>query len=369
MLNPSSQSVTVSFHFTDAFGQTIGNGSFMLDANRQIAAFLDEPPFSVPGQRPAIDAATFSFSSTEPIATIALRGRVNERGDFLMTTLPVVDLSRVSSQPVVIPHFAQGDGWSADVALVNGSDSAITGAVRFFDPVGTILETQNYSIASQSSVVLRRNYSGAPVQVGSVHVLPDAGRQSPSGISIFSHRVGGITITETGVATCLPVSASGIYAENSADLRSAFAIANGGSQPVTVAFDILSNAGTSTGITGTLSIPGNGQRSLFLDEIPGGAGLPPNFRGIVRATAVGGGAFSMIALRSRTNERGDFLISSVMPPDDGSGLPTDLYIPHFVTGGGYTTEFILLDRGGGSATSTTLLFFSQSGQPMPLIVQ
>jgi hypothetical protein len=64
----------------------------------------------------------------------------------------------------------------------------------------------------------------------------------------------------------------------------------------------------------------------------------------------------------------DFLISSVMPPDDSSGSPTDLYIPHFVTGGGYTTEFILLDKGGGSGTST-LLFFSQSGQPMPLILQ
>jgi hypothetical protein len=75
-----------------------------------------------------------------------------------------------------------------------------------------------------------------------------------------------------------------------------------------VAYDVVSSAGTSTGITGTLSVPGNGQGALFLDELPEGANLPPN-------------------------------------------------------------EFILLDRGGGSGMSTTLLFFSQSGQPMPLIVQ
>ena len=370
MLNPSSQTVTVSFHFTNAVGQTFGNGTIRLDTNRQIAAFLDESPFSTPGQRSVADAATFSFSATEPIATIALRGRVNERGDFLMTTLPVVDLSRVSFQPVVIPHFAQGDGWITDVALVNGGESVMTGTVQFFAPGGTMLETQTYSIASRSSFVVHRNYSGVPVQVGSVHVMPDAGRQSPSGISIFSHRVSGITVTETGAAALLLAAASDVYAENSAGLRSALAITNGGSQPITVAFDVLSNTGDSTGITGTVSLPGNGQRALFVDELPGGAALPLSFRGIVRATAVGGGSFSMIALRSRTNERGDFLMSSVMPQDDSTGLPGDLYIPHFVTGGGYTTEFILIDKRSGSTPSlTTLSFFSQSGQPMPLIIQ
>src|SRR5207248_5056746 len=52
---------------------------------------------------------TFSYSSNVPVSAMAIRGVSNERGDFLMSTLPVIDLSSPpQSGLVVVPHFADG---------------------------------------------------------------------------------------------------------------------------------------------------------------------------------------------------------------------------------------------------------------------
>src|SRR5207249_829526 len=44
--NPNPQAVTISFYFTDALGQNFGGGATVLEANRHVAALLDEQPFS-----------------------------------------------------------------------------------------------------------------------------------------------------------------------------------------------------------------------------------------------------------------------------------------------------------------------------------
>src|SRR5688572_17480125 len=56
--NPSTQAVTLSFHFTDVNGVDFGNGTHTIVANSQIAAFLNEPPFNGGN----LVAGTFTFS-------------------------------------------------------------------------------------------------------------------------------------------------------------------------------------------------------------------------------------------------------------------------------------------------------------------
>jgi len=59
-----------------------------------------------------------------------------------------------------------------------------------------------------------------------------------------------------------------------------------------------------------------------------------------------------------------------MPYLDNADSPPQLDIPHFVDGGGYTTEFILLGRGAASSPSDMRLnFYAQSGQPIPLTLR
>ena len=68
-------------------------------------------PFCVP-------AGTFTFTSTVPVSVIALRGFTTEapRGEFLTTTLPIINLSVLPGNDVsYIPHFADGDGWTTRI--------------------------------------------------------------------------------------------------------------------------------------------------------------------------------------------------------------------------------------------------------------
>src|SRR5262249_11479797 len=111
--NPNSQPATVSFFFTDSNGN-FGDGATTIPANGQIAKFLNEPPFNSPSSL----TGSFTFSSSAPIAAVALRGRTNERSEFLITTLPVLDLQApVSMDSAVIPHFADGGGWTTQIIL------------------------------------------------------------------------------------------------------------------------------------------------------------------------------------------------------------------------------------------------------------
>src|SRR5262249_23752839 len=83
--NPSNQPATISFSFTDSSGVDFGWSNFVLAPYGQISRFLDQDPFNSGSNI----QGTFSFSSNVPISVIALREVNNERGEFLMSSLPV----------------------------------------------------------------------------------------------------------------------------------------------------------------------------------------------------------------------------------------------------------------------------------------
>src|SRR5207253_6123326 len=182
----------VSFYFTDTNGQNFGNGSLTLPPNSQIARFLTESPFGVSAVN-----GTMTFSSDVSVGVIALRGFTNERGEFLITTLPVADLSIPASTDIVFfPHYASGGGWTTQVVLVNPTDSAISGNLQLLGSLGT---ASAYSIAPRSMQRIVAASGGAAIATGAIRVTPDAGTTSPSGLSIFSFVNGGVTVSEAGV--------------------------------------------------------------------------------------------------------------------------------------------------------------------------
>jgi hypothetical protein len=172
-----------------------------------VAKFLSESPFNGPSS-PLVDFwnGTFTFSSSVPIAVIALRGFTSERGDFSITTLPVVDISAPSpAGTIAIPHFADGGGWKTQIALVNPADGPVCGTVQFLDPSGrdaTVATrygpggglTSNtsfaYCVSSRSSFTLETSGIGAAVTVGSARVIPNTNTTAPSVLAIFSFHGG-----------------------------------------------------------------------------------------------------------------------------------------------------------------------------------
>ena len=381
--NPNDSTVTIWFVFTDANGVDFGADNFSLGPMEQTAKFLDEGPFN--GVEPML--GTFTFSSNLPISVIALRGFTNERSEFLMTTLPVSPLTASTGDTIYFPHFADGTGWTTQVILVNPTNSAISGRVQFFgtgtdtapaQPVDLILSDAQvgseftYSIPRSTSTRLETSNPARPTVVGSVRVIADTGSSIPSGVGVFSFENGGVTVSEAGVPALTPGSAFRLYVEASGtsgqagSIRSGLALTNSSDTATVVLLELTTLDGTATGFIESITIPASGQVAKFIDEIFGSLTTP--FSGILRITSTATD-MAVVGLRLTTNERNDVLITTTPPSDESSATSSaDLFFPHFLDSGGWTTQFILFSGSDGQMSGGTLRFTGQDGVGLDLSV-
>jgi len=379
--NPNPADAVINFHFTNSAGVDFGAGTTTIGANQQTAKFLDQAPFN----GGASIQGTFSFTSTQPVSIIALRGFTNERGEFLITTLPVTDLSAATaSGAVYLPHFADGAGWTTQIILVNPTDSTIAGSIQLFGqgaagvaagPLtvtanGQTAASFNYSIPRQSSFKLVTAGLLPSTVAGSVRVTSSAGA-SPSSLVVFSYKPGAITVSEAGVPG-IQGSAFRMYAEETAlggigAIQTGFAIANLDGAQTTVTLELTGLDGASAAPSASVPVPANGQVAKFLHEVFPGLAFP--FRGILRISGGAAAGLSVVGLRGRYNERGDFLITTTPPSNENTAASSvELLFPHLVNGGGYTTQFILFSGSSGQAASGNLKFSKQDGTGLDLTV-
>jgi hypothetical protein len=90
--------------------------------------------------------------------------------------------------------------------------------------------------------------------------------------------------------------------------------------------EVLDRNGSSTGLRNVLAIPRHGQLARFINEIPGFASLPLPFQGTVRVTSTA--PVSLIVLRGRYNERGDYLVATLpVVNEDSAAAPPVLAFP------------------------------------------
>jgi hypothetical protein len=372
--NPTNQTATITFFFSDSSGD-FGPSSTTIPPNGHIAKFLNQAPFN---GRSSL-TGTWTFSSNIPVSVLALRGRVNERGEFLLTTLPVTDLSTPpSAAPIVFPHFAAGGGWTTQIVLVNPTDAPMTGGLEFRDPSGQLTNPFNsdltYTIPPRSSFSMQASLASAQVLVGSIRVTPAANTITPTGLSIFSFQNNGVTVSEAGVSAASAGFAYRVFVESNGDfdhgaadsMRTGLAIANTSPQATTVVVEVK-NLDGNTGLIGTLSIPGNGQKALFLNQIPGIQTLLTPFRGMLELTSFV--PITIVGLRARYNERNDLLITTTPPGDEGVPPPASgLYFPHFADAGGYTTQFVLFSAQPGQRPSGTLQVVPEASGAVNLVI-
>jgi hypothetical protein len=378
--NPNDQAALLNFFFTDANGTDFGAGGFTIGPNQQIAAFLNQSPFNGPSSL----RGTLTFRSTNPVAAITLRGFTNERSEFLITTLPVVSLTGPASEAGIFPHFADGGGWTTQLVLVNPADEALSGTVQFFGqgnplapalPVAVTIDgdtnnTFSYSVPPRTSRRFRTSGTTDVARSGSIRVKPATGSKTPSGIGIFSFKNAGFTVTEAGVPALRASTAHRMYAEIAGPVQTGVAVANPFFDEVVVTFEVNTLNNPTARFTGTARVPGSGQIALFLNQIPGLESLQTPFRGVLRISTSSPQGISVVGLRGRTNERGDFLITTTPPVDENSAPSiVEQVFPHLADGGGYTTQFILFSGTAGQSASGTIRFFTQSGQPLNLTLQ
>ena len=387
--NPNDAPATINFYFTDTDGARFGEGSFELGAHEQTSRFLNETPYNGGDEV----SGTFTFTSSLPIAVIALRGFTNRDGEFLMTTLPVAPLATPLTPfttdtayqgTVYFPHFADGSGWATQVILVNPTFRTITGTVQFLGqgsattaaaPAVRTLEdgrtgsSFDYSIPPNGSYrIITSNPSGG-VSVGSVRAIPDNGHRAPSGLVIFSFTSAGKTVLEAGVPALPAGSAFRVYVESSGtpeqigSIRTGLAITNATDTANTVTLEVTGLDGTLAAPPGTLTLPPSGQVSRFIDEFFDS--LPENFSGVLRVTSTADVA--IVGLRLRYNDR-DELKMTTTPPSIETDPPTmaDRFFAHIVDSRGWSTQFILFSGTAGQTSSGTLSYFDTAGEPWDL---
>ena len=383
LANPNDTAATIAFFFTDSNGIDSGHDTFTLGPREQIARFLDEAPFNGGSEM----LGTFTFTSNLPVAVIALRAFVNERSEFLMTTLPVAPLAVPTTATVYFPHFAAGGGWTTQVILVNPTHALISGNVQFFGP-GSLTEgaapatltlddgrsgsTFSYAIPPRSATRLRTSSPAGPLQVGSVRAVPAPGQPAPSGVSIFTFQKDGTTVSEAGVPASTSGAAFRVYVEASGtpgqphSVRSGIALTNSSGAPTTVSLELTDLDGTATGSTESLTIPASGHIARFIDEFFPALTTP--FSGILRIASTAPD-IAAVGLRLAINPRNDILVTTT-PPVDENAAPAafGLFFPHFVDSGGWTTQFILFSGSPGQTASGVIRFTGQDGQPLELSV-
>ncbi len=386
--NPFTQYVTINFYFTDESGTNFGSGSTVIPPYGQIARFLSQSPFN--SGNPA--QGTFTFTSDGPVAAIALRGLLNERDEFLVTTLPVVDITSLKTDPVVIPHYADGGGWTTEILLVNPGDTACIGTLQFYSQGSQTTPGQAISLSVDGATTTSFGYSipgrsakrlttsspglslaetGSNPKIGAVVVTPNTDSWAPTALVVFSHKSDGVTVTETAVPSTRVATAFRMFVENSGGFgapgsrQSGLAVFNPSSEPVTVNLELTTMSGESTGLLASMDLPARGQSAMFLNQIGGFQALPSSFEGQLRISTSTPSGLAMTGLTGLFNERGDFLITTTATADETAAPSTaELIFPQVVNGGGYTTQLVLLSGTPGQDLPGRVRFFSQLGKSL-----
>jgi hypothetical protein len=381
--NPSAQAATISFSYTNSSGTDVGSGTYNLGAGLQFASFLDQSPWNLPLNF----QGTFTFSSNVAISVVALQLFNNQRGEALITTLPVIDTTIApGATPAVLSQFTDGSGWTTSILLVNPTDTPMTGSIQFRNASGTVVSlTANGQTATSFSYTIPRRSSfklqtagtqpGTLPVTGSVTVTPASGSSTPVSLAVFSYTTSGITVTQAGVpsnlGTAFRMFVDAVPGRSTATIgsySSGFAVANAGSSTANVTFTLYNLDGTSANLTKTVQIPAFGQVSQFLEDPTMFPSVPLPFKGVLEITS-SASSISVVGLRIRFNERVDFLMTTTPPTNEAaSTTPAEADFPDIVNGGGFTTQFVVFSGVAGQTSSGNLKFLKSDGTGFSLTV-
>jgi hypothetical protein len=180
------------------------------------------------------------------------------------------------------------------------------------------------------------------------------------GFAIFASRQNGVLISEASVPVQPLISSGRIYAEIAGPVTTGIAIANPNTQPVTINFFFTDANGNDFGQGSTTINPLN-EISTFLTN------APFNAPATVHATFTFTSSLlvSAIALRGLTNERAEFLTTTVPVSPVGVQFPTRINIPQFADGAGWTTSIVVVNP-SDAVISGELRPFGQSGDPLSI---
>jgi hypothetical protein len=378
IVNPNDEQVGIDVYFTGNGTGTNIFRSFNLPAHSQVSGFVYAPPYSIPQDQ----IGTLTYTATLPVSAIALRA--SQTGNPINTYLPIIDPYAANMTPVTIPRFADGAGWSGVVHLVNPTEEVVTGEIRFFkqglpDEPGLPFEVETdkglasvftYSIEPRQSYTLASHSAPVEIIAGHVDIVPASGSFAPHAYAVLNFADNPLlTATVEGIPAATEFKAyaeiSGTYPE-ALGTMTAVSLANSSDAPVTVNLNLIRFDGTDTGLSAVVTLPPHAHLGRFLYEIPGFQNLPSSFTGMLRATTSQPG-LTFVGFRARYNEVNRFMITATGPLRD-LGNRNPIVFPHIVDGGGYATQFIVINGSAGAAATGNIRYLDPAGNPLNLAI-
>jgi sugar lactone lactonase YvrE len=367
-VNASTQTATVILVLRNVSGDEIDRTNIQLPAGAYSSRYVREFfPKAAAGF-----VGSLTFASDQPVAALTLRENRNSRGEPLYATLPVVDLSISSTDPLIIPHLAAGSGYTTQLVLINKTAERLSGQVRLVGEDGQPLILQlAQSATSEFGYQIEPNGisrveldSDSGLRVGYAVVSPAPGAVSPAGAEIFQYRTGGQFVTEAGILTAPQTTLARILVDE-AGSHTGLAIANAGNQAASVVFTLMNRYGESQA-TATREISGGGHVSVFAHELF--PQLANGYTGLleIRSTA----PIAPVTLKITINAR-DEMVLTTLPVADVTRAPanTAVIFPHAVFGGGFSTRLIFINPDTSNPTSGRLQFYGSNGAPVSIPVE
>jgi trimeric autotransporter adhesin len=376
IVNQGSTTAGVEYALRGLSGELLAVGHGSITKGNHIACFINQlqqvaaSDFNLPlNFQINTKFATLEIASDQPLSIVALRMTTNQREEALFTTTPVADMNQaLTNTPIYFPQFADGGGYTMSLVLMNTSSQTETGTLQILDNNGApMIVHQDEGITSDSfqySIPAGGAYhfqsdglSSAPS--GWARILPDNSSMTPVGSGVFGYNPAGILVSESGIPSSAPTTHARVYVDRSGNHNVGIAIANVGSAAANITItsyqtDGVTNVGSNKG---PLSLAPYGHDAEFADQLI--EGLPTGYRGVLDISSTT--PFAALTVRSLTNERGDFLMTTFPIADANQTAPTPVVFPHVADGGGYVTEFILISA--GTAASTTPGFYNEAGAP------
>ena len=365
--NPNSEPAKVSFGFQDPELRfrpiEVGVGSFTLPPNSQISRFINEAPFNWP----APYFGLMSVESSIPVSITVLRGVINERSEFLMTTVleghaPAGAFGSVPVQPRVtagfIPRFAAGGGWTTELVLINeNSTDFVFGRLEFVgpsgEPIAVTIDGETNSgfdifIERRDSVRITVQGSGPETLAGYVRLIGREHSARFGGFALYNYTRSGVTVSTTSLPMVQPAASARLFVNESTlpeTLETGIAIGNPSPAQTTVFLELVDVQGNPTGPAKAIQLPPFGQFAQFLTEIPEFRSTPIPFRGALRVTTTSSAGVTVAGMRGHLNQRSDFIMSAFLPAVGGAETSTvpERVVPDIVRGSGYSSEIVLFN--------------------------
>jgi hypothetical protein len=380
VVNRNPTDANVVYTLRDVEGNIIAPGHGTVPKAGHMACFIDElkrvgaSDFNLPPDfQNTVQFASLEISSDQPVSVLALRGTTNQRGEFLITTTPVADLTKApGTNGLYFPHFVDGGGYTTSVILLNTSDSTESGTLEILNSNGARLTvtraggTANFSFpySIKPGGLFHFQTDGFPENIadGWVRLIPDNSNLSPVGSGVFSFILDRTLISESGIPAANSTTHARIYVDLSGSHNTGLAFANLANTEASITISAFQKDGvTAIGTSrGPVSVDANGHKAAFADEFM--EGLPDGFTGVfdIRSNS----PFAALTLRSLYNENNDFLMTTFPIADVNRSAPVPIVFPHIADGGGYTTQVILIST--AEASNTTLHFYNENGVALDL---